>query len=69
MATHCKFKIFDQVKQPRSNRQRRERLLFWSNFPTMQEVLGGLQYDHELLPPDNKNRNVNWIAEIKGYAL
>ena len=33
---------FDQNKQPRSNCQRRERLVFWPNFPTLAEKVADM---------------------------
>jgi len=46
--------LFNQIKQPRNNPQRRERLVFQPDFPTMQEVLGGLKYHRQLSSPKIK---------------
>ncbi len=66
-ATHLQFRFFDQIKRPWSNCQWCERLVFLPDFLTMQEVLGGLKYHHQLFSPE-----IKWkphpIAKIKGYA-
>ena len=47
-------RVFAQIKRARSNRRRRERLLFRFDFRRIEEGLGGLQYDRELWSPDKK---------------
>ena len=46
--------LFNQIKQPRRNRRRRERHVFQPDFPRRQEVLGGLKYHRQLSSPEIK---------------